>query len=262
MAGGQEGAEIRDAVRRRYATLARTMGRDGGLAAGGGCCTSAPDGIEPLVVYSPEDLRQAALVEGTSLGCGHPVAKAELRSGEVVLDLGCGAGLDVLLAARRVGAEGTVYGLDMTDEMLALAQRNRQRAGLRNAHFLRGHIEAIPLPDQAVDVVISNCVLNLSTDKVTALREAYRVMRPGGRFCVADMVEVEPLGDALRPSLEAWAGCIAGAMPLDRYRELLEGAGFCDIAFEELHTYRGSDIGAGDQPGAVASMLVWARRPA
>ncbi len=212
-------------------------------------------------MYSAEDLQEAAITRGTSLGCGNPIAAADLEPGEVVLDLGSGAGLDVLLAARRVGPEGTVYGLDMTDEMLALAQANRQRAGVRNAHFLRGQIEAIPLPDQAVDVVISNCVINLSADKGAALREAYRVLRPGGRFLVADMVEMEPLPDALRSSLESWAGCIAGALPSDRYQELLERAGFRGIAFEELHTYRGSDVGAADLRGAVASMLINASRP-
>jgi ubiquinone/menaquinone biosynthesis C-methylase UbiE len=150
----------------------------------------------------------------------------------------------------------------MTDEMLALAQANRQRAGVRNAHFLRGQIEAIPLPDQAVDVVVSNCVINLSADKGAALREAYRVLRPGGRFRVADMVEVEPLPDALRSSLESWVGCIAGALPLEQYRDVLERAGFEDVTFEELQTYHGSDVGAPQLPGAVASMLVSASRPA
>ena len=261
MAGVQEGAEIRDAVRRRYAGFARTMGREGCCAGDGSCCGGAADGAVPLVVYSPEDLQAAFLAGGASLGCGNPVATADLRPGEVVLDLGSGAGLDVLLAARRVGPQGTAYGLDMTDEMLALALANRRRAGVFNAHFLRGQIEAIPLPDQAVDVVISNCVINLSADKLAALREAYRVLRPGGRFRVADMVEVEPLPDALRSSLESWAGCIAGALEIDRYRELLEEAGFRDITFEELHTYRGKDVGAAGLPGAVASMLVSANRP-
>lgn len=252
--------EVREAVRQRYAAFAQDFGQ--GCGGRDACCGTSSSGTAPLVVYRPEDLREVHLAQSPSLGCGNPIAQADLAPGNVVLDLGCGAGLDVLLAARRVGPEGTVYGLDMTDEMLRLAQEHRRQAGVRNAHFLRGQIEAIPLPDRAVDVVVSNCVINLSADKEQALREAHRVLRPGGRFCVADMVEVEPMPEELRTSLGLWAGCIAGALPRDMYRELLERAGFEDIAFEELAVFRGADVGLADRPGGVASMLITARRPA
>ena len=212
-------------------------------------------------MYSPDELSRVSLDPSVSLGCGNPVALAGLRPSDVVLDLGSGAGLDVLLAARQVGAEGTVYGLDMTDEMLALAEENRRRAGVRNAHFLRGQIEAIPLPSQSVDVVVSNCVINLAADKEAVLRDAFRVLRPGGRLRVADMVEIEEMSPQLRSSLTAWAGCIAGALSRDRYRDLLEQAGFCDIAFEEMQVYRGGSVGAADSLGALASMLITASRP-
>lgn len=251
-------------MNRRYAALAQDLRQNSGCGCGaaGACCAESPDGADPLVVYSPDDLSEVGLAQSVSLGCANPIARADLAPGEVVLDLGSGAGLDVLLAARRVGPEGTVYGLDMTDEMLDLALQHKERAGVRNAHFLRGQIESIPLPGRSVDVVISNCVINLSTDKEAALREAYRVLRPGGRFRVADMVEVETMPDDLRSSLSAWAGCIAGALPIDRYEGLLAHAGFEDVAFEEVQAYHGSDVGLGQLPGAVASMLISARRPA
>ena len=254
--------EVREAVRQHYAAFAQGFGRQGGCCGPDARRGESGGGAEPLVVYRPEDLSEVHLEQSPSLGCGNPIAQAELAPGEVVLDLGCGAGLDVLLAARRVGPEGTVYGLDMTDEMLSLAQEHKRRAGARNAHFLRGRIAAIPLPDQAVDVVLSNCVINLSTDKEQVLREALRVLRPGGRFCVADMVEMEPMPEDLRRSLSLWAGCIAGALPQERYREILRRAGFEHISFEELAVFRGSDVGLADRPGSIASMLITATRPA
>lgn len=262
MNDGFDSAAVREAVRQRYAAFARNLRQGGGCAAEGApCCGEGAQDREPLVVYAPKELSEVGLAQSVSLGCGNAVALAGLAPGEVVLDLGSGAGLDVLIAARRVGPGGTVYGLDMTDEMLALSEANKRRSAVRNAHFLRGQIENIPLPDGSVDVVISNCVLNLSADKETALREAYRVLRPGGRFRVADMVETEPIPDALRSSLAAWVGCIAGALAKDRYAELLQRAGFVDVAFEALKVYRGSDVGLSELPGAVASMLISANRP-
>ena len=161
-----------------------------------------------------------------SLGCGNPTALAELKPGETVLDLGSGGGIDVLLSARRVGPTGFAYGLDMTDEMLALAEQNKAAAGAENVQFLKGHIEDIPLPDATVDVVISNCVINLAADKGQVLREAYRVLKPGGRFAVSDVVAQGALPDDLRADMEAWVGCVAGRLEEDEYRRLLTDAGF------------------------------------
>ena len=172
-----------------------------------------------------------------SLGCGNPTALAELHAGERVLDLGSGGGIDVLLSARRVGPSGFAYGLDMTDEMLALAERNRADAGVENVTFLKGIIEEIPLPDNSVDVVISNCVINLSADKGQVLREAFRVLSPGGRFAVSDIVVQGELPRALRENMESWAGCIAGALQEDTYRTLLQDAGFVDIDVEVTRRY-------------------------
>src|SRR5581483_8567214 len=191
------------------------------------CCGG--DARDPITVdlYASEEvdgLPNAAVA--ASLGCGNPTALATLNPGDVVLDLGSGAGLDVLLSARRVGPTGLAYGLDMTDEMLALAEQNRAAAGSTNVRFLKGHIEAIPLPDASVDVVISNCVINLAADKGQVLREAYRVLRPGGRFAVSDVVVQGSLPAGLRGDLEAWIGCVAGALDESEYRRLLRDAGF------------------------------------
>src|ERR1700752_1767381 len=172
-----------------------------------------------------------------SLGCGNPTALAKLNSGEVVLDLGSGGGIDVLLSARRVGPAGKAYGLDMTDEMLALANENKRKAGIENVEFLKGEIENIPLPDNSVDVVISNCVINLSADKAKVLREAFRVLKPGGRFAVSDIVFQGQIPVAIREDLEAWAGCIAGALEEDVYRNLLAEAGFTNIEIEVTRRY-------------------------
>ena len=179
----------------------------------------------------PEDALQA------SLGCGNPTALAELKPGETVLDLGSGGGIDVLLSARRVGPTGFAYGLDMTDEMLALAEQNKAAAGAENVQFLKGHIEEIPLPDATVDVVISNCVINLAADKGQVLREAYRVLKPGGRFAVSDVVAQGALPDDLRADMEAWVGCVAGALEESEYRRLLADAGFGDVEVEVTRVY-------------------------
>jgi SAM-dependent methyltransferase len=176
-----------------------------------------------------------------SLGCGNPTALAELKPGEVVLDLGSGGGIDVLLSAKRVGPTGKAYGLDMTDDMLALARENQQKSGLTNVEFLKGEIENIPLPDNSVDVVISNCVINLSADKDRVVAEAFRVLKPGGRFAVSDVVVRGAVPDVLRRSMELWVGCVAGALEENSYRDTLSGAGFEDADIEPTRIYRAAD---------------------
>src|SRR5262249_43694742 len=176
-----------------------------------------------------------------SLGCGNPTALAELRAGETVLDLGSGGGIDVLLSARRVGPTGKAYRLDMTDDMLALPRENQSKSGLTHVEFLKGEIEHIPLPDNSVDVVISNCVINLSSDKRRVLREAFRVLRPGGRFAVSDVVVRGEVPEAIRRSVELWIGCVAGALPEEDYRSYLGAAGFTDIDIEPTRIYRMAD---------------------
>src|SRR5438093_606455 len=190
-----------------------------------------------------------------SLGCGNPTALADLRQGEIVLDLGSGAGLDVLLSARRVSPGGHAYGVDMTDEMLDLANRNRDRARVKNATFLKGSIENVPLPDGSIDVVISNCVINLAENKGAVMKEAYRVLRPGGRFAVADMVELETLSPEVKKRLDSWAGCISGTIPIDEYRDALTSAGFEDVDID-VHATQ-------ELPGAgkVGSAYIRARKP-
>ena len=170
-----------------------------------------------------------------SLGCGNPLAVADLHEGETVLDLGSGGGIDVLLSARRIGPTGTAYGLDMTDEMLDLARNNAAEAGVTNVEFLKGNIEHIPLPDASVDVVISNCVINLSTDKAAVITEAARVLRPGGRFAVSDVIADTDMDDATRQAVEEWTGCVAGALTRDDYTRLLVGAGLVDVEIRESH---------------------------
>lgn len=225
-------SEIREAVRSRYANLA-------GQLATSGCCDEC--GCEGA--YSSAELKQIGMTETVSLGCGNPTALAELKPGEVVLDLGSGAGLDVLLSARRVSPGGHAYGVDMTDEMLELANRNRDRARVKNATFLKGTIENVPLPDASVDTVISNCVINLAEDKSAVIKEAYRLLRPGGRFAVADMVEIEPLSPDMKKRLDSWAGCISGTIPIDDYRAALEQAGFIDVTFDVHDVQQLEDVG-------------------
>ena len=232
---------VRDAVHRRYAELAV-------LAAGGGtaCCGEEGDACFGPSGYGRDQLGELPqLAASASLGCGNPTAVAELTDGEVVLDLGSGGGIDVILSARRVAPTGKAYGLDMTDEMLELARRNAAEAGVANVEFLKGHIEEIPLPDASVDVVISNCVINLSTDKARVLREVARVLRPGGRFAVSDVVADPDIDEATRLDMQQWTGCIAGALTSDRYRFLLEAAGLTGITMKEthrVHAHAGSAI--------------------
>ncbi len=253
--------QVRAAVRERYARTATNVLQSSSIQ--GGCCggssssaqseccggssssscgTSTNDPITSQLYKDVElsEVPQAAAL--ASLGCGNPTALAELRPGEKVLDLGSGGGIDVLLSARRVGPAGFVYGLDMTDEMLTLAERNRAEAGTENVQFLKGVIENIPLPNNAVDVIISNCVINLSADKGEVLREAYRVLAPGGRFAVSDIVVQGHMPEALRHNMEAWAGCISGALEEETYRRLLADAGFVDISFEVTRTYGQQDL--------------------
>lgn len=232
--------EIRQVVREQYATVARNVQRQSK-----GCCTSTPNCCSNQSrLYSPKELdeipAEAALA---SQGCGNPLLLAQLKPGEVVLDLGSGGGIDVLLSARRVGPTGKAYGLDMTDEMLELARANAHAAGASNVEFLKGQIEAIPLPDASVDVIISNCVINLSADKDAVLREAYRVLRPGGRFAVADIVvQGKPLSLEAREALALWAGCVAGALEESAYRQKLAAAGFGDVAVEVIHVTTLDDL--------------------
>ncbi|MGH2993090.1 MAG: arsenite methyltransferase [Solirubrobacterales bacterium] len=209
----QDANQIRDAVRKRYAAAA-TTGASEGCGCGDGC------GCGP---------------SSTPLGCGNPTAVAELREGEVVLDLGSGGGLDVLLSAERVGASGRAYGLDMTDEMLSLARENQRKAGVDNVEWLEGTIEEVPLPDGSVDVIISNCVINLSADKRAVLREAARVLRPGGRFAVTDIVADPEMDEATRRDMQRWTGCIAGALTEESFRRELTAAGFEGVEITETH---------------------------
>jgi arsenite methyltransferase len=220
------------------------------------CCGAGDGTVISSDLYSSAELGELPLTAAlASLGCGNPTALAELKPGERVLDLGSGGGIDVLLSARRVGPTGFVYGLDMTDSMLELAERNRTEAGIENVRFLKGVIEDIPLPANAVDVVISNCVINLSADKGRVLREAYRVLAPGGRFAVSDIVFLGRFPQAIRSDLEAWAGCIAGALEEETYRQLLAEAGFTTIEIEVTRRYSIQDVaesGAGSSIAALA----------
>lgn len=219
------------------------------------CCTTEDGGGITKDLYSEMELENVPVLAAlASRGCGNPTALAELRQGERVLDLGSGGGIDVLLSARRVGPTGFAYGLDMTDAMLELAERNRVEAGMKNVQFLKGFIEAIPLPDNAVDVVISNCVINLSADKGQVMREAYRVLAPGGRFAVSDIVFQGHTPQALQADLEAWAGCIAGALEEREYRHLLSETGFVDVEVEVTRRYALQDIAESGASTALESL--------
>jgi arsenite methyltransferase len=237
--GAEMTTDLRDEVRERYAEAARTVAGGSGCGCGceeSGCCGDGADTLFGEGLYATEergDLPENAVIG--SLGCGNPVAVAELREGETVLDLGSGGGLDVLLSARRVGPRGTVYGLDMTDEMLALARRNAETAHATNVHFLKGLIEAIPLASESVDVVISNCVVNLSTDKPAVLREIARVLKPGGRIGISDVVAEDRLSSAERWERGTFVGCIAGALSESEYRTGLVEAGLSDVELELTH---------------------------
>jgi len=259
MSSTQDGEVRRDAVRARYALQAlRTVARAEGGCCGGGeeCDTISRD------LY---DSMQAGEVPGAamlaSLGCGNPTALANLQPGEIVLDLGSGGGIDVLLSAKRVGPTGFAYGIDMTDEMLAIAEANRAEAGATNVKFLRGTIEALPLPDASVDVILSNCVINLSIDKPLVLREAYRVLRPGGRFAVSDMVVQGVMPPDLRRDAELCGGCISGALEEDEYRRFLADAGFVDVEIEVTRVHERPEL-VGRFDGRLVSAFVRAKKPA
>src|SRR5437867_6297368 len=216
--------DIKEVVKEKYGEAARQA-----AAGRSACCGPAPDCTDPItknlydVVQTNELPKEAVLA---SLGCGNPTALAELRPGETILDLGSGGGIDVLLSARRVGPTGKAYGLDMTDEMLALARENQRKAGVANVEFLKGDIERIPLPDASVDVIISNCVINLAADKRQVLAEAFRVLKPGGRFAVSDVVCRGEIPAEVRRSMELWVGCVAGALTETEFTSLLEASGF------------------------------------
>jgi arsenite methyltransferase len=249
--------EVREAVRSRYANAARQIAvLNASAAPAAGCCQADGADCGCSGSYSAEDLKEIGLSESVSLGCGNPTMLADLMPGQVVLDLGSGAGLDVLLSARRVSPGGHAYGVDMTDEMLALAIANKAKAGITNATFLKGTIENVPLPDASVDVLISNCVINLAEDKKAVIKEAFRVLRPGGRFAVADVVEIEPLAPEVKKSLDQWAGCISGTIPIAEYRAALIEAGFEDPEFEVHATESVPGV-----EGKVGSAYIRARKP-
>jgi arsenite methyltransferase len=232
-----------DTVREKYADAARRIaaGEPGACGCGPSTTNACCDPITSNLYADDEAAAVPDTALRASLGCGNPTALARLERGETVLDLGSGGGIDVILSARRVGPTGTVYGVDMTDEMLALAETNRRKAGIANVKFLKGHIEQVPLPDNAVDVVISNCVINLSADKDRVLREAFRVLKPGGRFAVSDVVVRGEIPGEVRRSMELWVGCIAGALAENDYRRKLEAAGFIDIDIETTRVYELED---------------------
>jgi arsenite methyltransferase len=230
-------AQIKEEVKQKYASAARAVAAHDNLQA---CCDPALRCCDPITTSLYSSAEKGPLPEKAalaSLGCGNPTALLDLKPGEVVLDLGSGGGIDVLLSARRVGPTGKAYGLDMTDEMLALARANQLQAGVENVEFLKGEIENIPLTDNSVDVIISNCVINLSADKDRVLREAFRVLRPGGRFAVSDVVVRGEVPAAVRESMLLWAGCIAGALEENDYRARLAAAGFAQIDLEPTRTY-------------------------
>ena len=239
-------SNVTETVRERYAQAARnfTESRETDAKMNCGCGTATSVCCDPITsnLYDANDaskVPETALL--ASLGCGNPTALAEIHAGETVLDLGSGGGIDVILSARRVGPAGKAYGLDMTDEMLALAEENKRKAGVANVEFLKGQIEDVPLPANAVDVVISNCVINLSADKDRVLQEAFRVLKPGGRFAVSDVVIRGEVPEEVRRSMELWVGCIAGALSEDEYRAKLSAAGFTDIEIETTRVFNVED---------------------
>jgi len=266
-----ERTSVRQAVTEKYGSIARSAGE-------GGSCSPVPCGCGDPISSNLYSADEAGSVPGeavaVSLGCGNPTALAALEPGETVLDLGSGGGIDVLLSARRVGPTGKVYGLDMTGEMLALARENQRRAGVENVEFLEGTIEAIPLPDASVDVIVSNCVINLSSDKDAVFREAFRVLKPGGRFAVTDVVARREVPDDIRGSMELWVGCIAGALQERDFVQRLEAVGFEQAVVEPWREYRlddaraflaeaGVDVTGRESQidGAFASAFVRARKP-
>jgi arsenite methyltransferase len=263
--------DVQAAVQEKYGAIARTVGQTS-------CCGPSACGCgDPITadLYSEAETSDLpADAVAASLGCGNPTALAQLEPGQTVLDLGSGGGIDVLLSAKRVGPTGKVYGIDMTDEMLALARENQRKAGATNVEFLKGTIEHIPLPNNAVDVIISNCVINLSTDKDAVLREAFRVLKPGGRFAVSDVIVRGAVPADVRRSMELWVGCIAGALEETEYASKLRAAGFADVELEPWRIYHvedarafltesGLDVDrlAPDVEGRFASAFIRARKP-
>src|SRR5438270_4650332 len=237
-----ENLSVNEIVKEKYGQAALRV-----QSGGSSCCgATAANGLncDPITSHLYDSTQTGALPETAvlaSLGCGNPTALAQLNPGEVVLDLGAGGGIDVLLSAQRVGPTGKAYGLDMTDEMLALANENKRQAGAENVEFLKGEIEHIPLPDNSVDVVISNCVINLSADKDRVLKEAFRVLKPGGRFAISDVVTRGEISDDIRRSVLLWVGCVAGALDENEYRAKLMSAGFADITIEPTRVFRVDD---------------------
>lgn len=232
------GQGLKDTIKEKYGNVAIQAGEDSSCCGPGPCC----DPITTNLYSEGEEagLPQAAV--SASMGCGNPTALADLHEGEVVLDLGSGGGIDVILSARRVGPTGKAYGLDMTDEMLALARQNQKKSGVANVEFLKGEIEDIPLPDNSVDVIISNCVINLSGDKDRVLREAFRVLKPGGRFAVSDVVVRGSVPEEIRRNVELWIGCVAGALEESEFVSLLAAAGFENPAIEPTRVYSVDDM--------------------
>ena len=267
--------DLRTTVRERYGEVARRVASgEETPCCGSSCCGGSEDPISTNLYTAAEtaELPQKAVL--ASLGCGNPTALAELQPGDTVLDLGSGGGIDVLLSARRVGPSGKAYGLDMTDDMLALARENQQRVGVHNVEFLKGEIESIPLPDNSVDVIISNCVINLSSDKPRAIAEAFRVLKPGGRFAVSDVVIRGELPVEVRRSMELWVGCVAGALTEQAYQAMLQKAGFEDTDIEPTRIYQfedakaflagsglDSEVLAAQVSGCVMGAFVRARKP-
>jgi arsenite methyltransferase len=254
-------ANIKDVVKQKYGQAALRV-----TSGGNSCCGAAPaSGLscDPITANLYDESQAGQIPEEAmlaSLGCGNPTALTQLNPGEIVLDLGSGGGIDVLLSARRVGPTGKAYGLDMTDEMLALANENKRKAGAENVEFLKGEIESIPLPDNSVDVIISNCVINLSADKDRVLREAFRVLKPGGRFAVSDVVTRGEIAPEVRKSVLLWVGCIAGALDENEYRGKLKASGFEQIEVEPTRIYRVDDAreflsSAGIDVDAIAAQI-------
>ena len=265
--------DVSEAVQDKYGAIARSLGKEG-CCEPGACCGGDADPITSNLYSEAETSGLPQEAVAVSLGCGNPTARAGLQPGQTVLDLGSGGGIDVLLSAKRVGPAGKVYGLDMTDDMLALARENQRKAGATNVEFLKGAIEAIPLPDCTVDVIISNCVINLSSDKDAVFREAFRVLKPGAHFSVSDVIVRGEVPSDVRRSMELWIGCIAGALEEREYAAKLTAAGFTDVQIEPWRVYKledarafltgaGLDVDrlAGDVDGRFASATIRAKKP-
>jgi arsenite methyltransferase len=272
-----DASAVKEIVKERYGEFARApRSGTGGCGTTGGCCGGSTAAYDPITSNLYDEGEAAGVPAEAlllSLGCGNPTALADLHEGETVLDLGSGGGIDVLLSAKRVGPAGKAYGLDMTDDMLAAANENKRRAGAENVEFLKGEIEDIPLPDASVDVIISNCVINLSADKPRVLAEAFRVLKPGGRFAVSDVVVRGAVPADIRRNVELWIGCVAGALEENEYRRLLTAAGFTDVDVEPTRIYSAKDAGelfagsgvdgsvAEQADGRFMSAFVRARKP-